>query len=237
MLRVWVAQIPPAGATVLLGPDEERHLRVRRPDPGEILEIIDGQGHLARGQLAISGKHLQITVDEHIQTQRENAGLITAYLALPQALDSLESVLPGLVQLGVHRIQILQTQWSGPKRLYEKFERRFENLACQALKQSGRLVAPTLLGFKAIEQVLTQGLTGQHWLLHPGGQGHLPRMRPPELGFWVGPEAGFHSDEVALAQQMGVAIVDCGPRILRMETAVIGVAFQIAMTPLSGALT
>ena len=35
----------------------------------------------------------------------------------------------------------------------------------------------------------------------------------------TGPEGGFTTEEVALAQQAGMAICSLGPRILRCETA------------------
>ena len=42
-------------------------------------------------------------------------------------------------------------------------------------------------------------------------------MKPPPSLF-IGPEGGFTADEVAAAQQGGLAIAGLGPRILRSES-------------------
>jgi 16S rRNA (uracil1498-N3)-methyltransferase len=43
--------------------------------------------------------------------------------------------------------------------------------------------------------------------------------RPQSVALWIGPEGGFTSAEVALAQERGIRAVTLGPRILRAETA------------------
>ena len=46
----------------------------------------------------------------------------------------------------------------------------------------------------------------------------------------VGPEGGFTDEEVALATAAGWQQVDLGPRILRVETAALALAAQVAAT-------
>jgi 16S rRNA (uracil1498-N3)-methyltransferase len=45
----------------------------------------------------------------------------------------------------------------------------------------------------------------------------------------IGPEGGFTDEEVRLAIDAGFVAVDFGPRILRVETAAIAVAAQVAL--------
>jgi 16S rRNA (uracil1498-N3)-methyltransferase len=51
-------------------------------------------------------------------------------------------------------------------------------------------------------------------------------MEPPPSLF-IGPEGGFTADEVAAAQQVGLAIAGLGPRILRSESVALAAAAAI----------
>lgn len=59
--------------------------------------------------------------------------------------------------------------------------------------------------------------------LHPALQSGAGDLR-----LVIGPEGGFHPDEVALARELGVPLAGLGPLVLRTETAGI-VAATIAL--------
>ena len=44
-------------------------------------------------------------------------------------------------------------------------------------------------------------------------------FRPFSINLFIGPEGGFTSNEVTLAQHYGIVSITLGPRILRAETA------------------
>jgi 16S rRNA (uracil1498-N3)-methyltransferase len=47
----------------------------------------------------------------------------------------------------------------------------------------------------------------------------LPRDRPSQVAFLVGPEGGFEAAEVQAAERAGFTRVGLGPRVLRADTA------------------
>jgi 16S rRNA (uracil1498-N3)-methyltransferase len=68
-------------------------------------------------------------------------------------------------------------------------------------------------------------------IAHPGGVrlGELALSQLSATQFAIGPEGGFADEEVSVAIAAGWQPVDLGPRILRVETAAVGLAAAIAM--------
>lgn len=99
---------------------------------------------------------------------------------------------------------------------------RWERIAWEACKQSGRQFPPAISVAAGLEPVLAHWASGggaQGWLLQPGG---APPPRPaPGSGvhILVGPEGGFDAEENATALTAGFVPVGMGGNTLRAETA------------------
>jgi 16S rRNA (uracil1498-N3)-methyltransferase len=104
---------------------------------------------------------------------------------------------------------------------------RWQKIAREASRQSGRLDVPDVEPVTALAQalkaapkealklILWEGArqTGLRAILPP------PDEPPARIVIAIGPEGGFAVEEVELARQQGFAPVGLGPRILRTETA------------------
>lgn len=230
MKRVLVREIPEVG-TVFQPDTEEAHhlLRVRRIQSGETVEILDGRGGLSRGRVALADKRiLEIEVVEPLPDPRESTLRLELAVAVPVQISTFDALLPALVQLGIDRINLVATDYSG--RLKKDPIRYFERLriiALQALKQCGRTRCPDI-EFAGDLGALCDRFSADNEaniVFHPGPRDALPEVSLSSLGLLVGPEGGFSDDEVALARSNRFRRCGLGPRILRTETAVVGACF------------
>lgn len=62
---------------------------------------------------------------------------------------------------------------------------------------------------------------------HPGGEGICPCGQVGPLALVIGPEGGFIPAEVEALVASGAAVVGLGPRILRVETAVVALLARL----------
>ncbi|CAM2065001.1 Ribosomal RNA small subunit methyltransferase E [Sulfidibacter corallicola] len=233
MKRIWSPQLPDVGE--LLEPDREelRHLlSVRRASAGERIEVIDGKGGLAIGELeSVRKRDAEIRIVERLEASRESPLQLTVVLALPVQISTLDDCLPGLVQLGVTRLIWVPTRYGGRmKKDPAKYQGRLQTIALQSLKQCGRLVLPVITPARDWEEACTTMTESGAFslLFHPIRSGAGTEALPEKLdhvALWIGPEGGFSEDEVQRAAEAGARPTDMGPRILRTETAVIGACY------------
>jgi 16S rRNA (uracil1498-N3)-methyltransferase len=142
----------------------------------------------------------------------------------------MEWVVQKATELGVSRIIPLELSRSivkldGKKRTER--QQRWQKVAAEAARQSGRLTIPTVMQPMNLTSFLQQ-LTEADKLLVPWEDGGMPLRQaltklPPEpegmVYFMIGPEGGLTTAEVQQAKGLGGQNVTLGPRILRTETA------------------
>jgi 16S rRNA (uracil1498-N3)-methyltransferase len=98
---------------------------------------------------------------------------------------------------------------------------KLERYVIEASKQCGRNVLMKIGPLTTWTSFIRlEGLPERRIMAHPGEPANLAgRDTSADVIAAVGPEGGFTDDEVDLARAAGWAIVDLGPRILRVETA------------------
>lgn len=152
---------------------------------------------------------------------------ITVVLALPRP-PVFRRVLQHLTALGVAHIVLLHTKrveksyWMSPSLEPAAIE---ENLQL-GLEQAIDTVAPTVeraRGFKPFVQTRLPELAADAQLLlaHPGDAAPSPTDVDAPTVLCIGPEGGFIPYEVEQLEAAGARRVSLGPRILRVETAVV----------------
>lgn len=230
MKRILVASLPAVGDTFSPPPDETRHLvQALRAKADETIEILDGAGGMARARIVSLGKRdCRLVIEQILTPERESPLQLDLLLALPVQRGTFDSMLPGLVQLGVNHIDLVETQFGGRlKTDRDKYARRLDEIARQSLKQCGRLRLPTISFTGSWQAALHHRQTEACYLFHPSptaDNNSLSREHQAvRLAF--GPEGGFSEDEAATACDAGWRCISMGPRILKMETAVTGAAY------------
>ena len=230
MKRVLLNQIPDVGQTCQPDREEAHHLlKVRRVGAGERVEVIDARGGLALAEVAIHNRTVTLTIVEKPDVNRESPLHLELGLGMPVSSQTFDHALPSLVQLGVTVIHLAPVTYGGRmKKDWAKYYARLDHICIQALKQSGRLIPPELIYHESWAELCAAMAKSGHCnlIFHPGGSPYEePWCDLDALGLAVGPEGGFTDEEVEIALENGFIQRDLGPRILKMETVLVGACF------------
>ena len=157
-------------------------------------------------------------MQETLTNTRETPQPVTLAVALLKG-DKLADVVRAATELGVARIQLLQTRYADVPDIGEQKLTRLRRIAAEASKQSRRAVTPPVLAPLPLPRLALAG--GQGFLAHPGAGGRLLdtlQWSAPVM-LVSGPEGGFSEAEVEALTRAGFQTITLGPRILRAETA------------------
>ncbi len=239
-MRRALCELIPAkiGSLVPLDETEAKHLvSVLRMGPGDEVELLDGSGQLARGALVFREKKVFAEV---IAAPSSNPKLLSLPIHLTMSVikgEAMEWVIEKAVEMGARSLTPVETEFTVvkmQKRGADSFQDRWQRIADQALKQSGRLdrmLVKTPIDFE------TALLTSQQvlWLDEEMGDSGTPSEylgekvknltshREPSL--LVGPEGGFSPTErsrllqLTMSEKHEITRVHLGSIILRAETA------------------
>ncbi|MGP0064735.1 MAG: RsmE family RNA methyltransferase [Isosphaeraceae bacterium] len=213
---------PPHDGRWFLNADESRHLtRVCRLGVGDRVEIFDGRGSVALGQiLAVSSASVELGVDEGWLAEVPTPVSLTLATAVPKG-DRFDWLIEKATEIGVERLVPLITDRSVVAPRGSKLDRLRRSII-EASKQCRRarlmllddpMEWTDLLGaFPGSMRFLAdpQGNPPQHWATIPRGG---------SVVLAVGPEGGFSSSEFDLARDSGWLAIRFSSHMLRIETA------------------
>ncbi len=229
MPRFFIDYVPD-GAAVITGGDAQHIAHALRMRRGEKLVLCDCLGMDYDGEIERiepGGTSVLVRILGCCQSVSEPSLRVTLYQALPKQ-DKFDTVVQKAVELGVYRIvPVLSARCvSRPdEKAFVKKRQRWQKIADEAAKQSGRGILPQIGGLKKFPEAIEEAAAeeGCKTLLFDEGGGErilsLLREDTPSAAVFIGPEGGFEPGEVALARHAGAACATLGPRILRTETA------------------
>lgn len=210
----------------ITGPDAAHIAKSLRMRPGEPVTLCDGQGMDYYGHLAIvSPGCVEVEILEQRPSYSEPSIEVTLYQGIPKS-DKMELIVQKSVELGISRVVPTMTSRCvsrpDPKTM-EKKRARWQKIAEEAAKQSGRGRIPLIAGAQDFPTSLAKAKEQKQQILflYEGGGVPLSQAVSPgnsRYALFVGPEGGFSPEESRLAQEYGQAVT-LGPRILRTETA------------------
>jgi 16S rRNA (uracil1498-N3)-methyltransferase len=231
MPRVYIPPERITGEQIALQSREARYiLTVLRLGPGDKVTVFDGTGNEYRTELAEdydSGMYLAIL--ERSRPARESP----VRIALGQALlkgERMKFVIQKATELGAARIIPLVTSRTIPlvegDRESLRIE-RWQRIAQEAAKQSGRTMVPEIEAIHELADFLAQA-TGARIMLWEGEPAPLREVAKKidahaGITLLIGPEGGFAEQEVTAAQAQGFLVAGLGQRVLRAETATLSV--------------
>jgi 16S rRNA (uracil1498-N3)-methyltransferase len=200
-------------------------IRVLRLKRGDEVRLFNGEGGEYEASIHRVEKDI-VTVDigRHNDIERESK----LNVCLAQAIttgDKMDFTLQKAAELGVARIQPLQTNRAVVKLNQERAEKRlqhWQNVVASACEQCGRNTVPTVAPILPFEQwVASTDPASMRLMLSPYAEQSLRDCPVPtgEVNLVIGPEGGLNQEEVAFAQIKGFTSVRMGPRVLRTETA------------------
>lgn len=214
------------GMAIMKGRDAD-HVHVLRMRPGEDMIICDGQGTDYKCRLVKADKEqVEAEVLEVVRCPAEPTVKVTVLCGLPKG-DKTDYIIQKCVEAGACEILFFSSSRCVAKPTDpEKKLERWQRIAEEAAKQSGRGIIPTV-GWAgdfagALDVAIKKDLslfmyeTGEREAL----DAVLERGKNAETAAIVtGPEGGFAEFEAKLAGIVGLHICSMGERILRCETA------------------
>lgn len=203
--------------------DAARHHlgRVLRLREGEPVELIDGEGGWARAAWRPDGR---LQPGERRATVPRPARGPRLWVAPPKG-PRLGTLIEKAVELGALELGLLSTRYAGPPPSPSRLE-RLQRKADEALLQCRGLHRLRLLEPRALAPLLADPTPRELWYGSAPEDGapadaelfsHAADDRRLEL--LVGPEGGWHAEELAELAAAGARPVRTGARVLRVETA------------------
>ena len=202
---------------------EAHHLRVRRAEDGEAVELRDGEGLIGLGRLVRAGKGWEVDVTRADRTSRP-AELTLAVGAGDR--DRFAWLVEKATELGVTSVIPLETERTAgvASRLRTHHLERLRRHALEAVKQSGAAWATRVEEPVSLNEIAARPIAGQGWVADANGAPVPATVGTIPLTVVIGPEGGLTAEELERLRETGYAAVSLGPHTLRFETAAIAAA-------------
>lgn len=223
MRRFFVDPLSITAETAYLSKTESQHIAaVLRLKSGDTVELFDGTGKVYHGKLQkISSA--QVTVQLLSNRLEERNGIPP--LILCQGLlkgKKMDFLIQKATELGIQTFQPLVTRYSENRGNPVRQNERWQRIMLEACKQSKRTIPMKIQAVASFDRIdlgpcatrLFLWEDEQHQAIKP-----TLLKREGAVCLLVGPEGGFHPDEVILAREKGFQTVTLGRRTLRAETA------------------
>lgn len=223
-MRRWRAHVPgadPAAREWVLDRDESHHLsRVLRLQAGDGIAVFDGAGREWEAEIVVpSATAAIVRPGPEIDAPVEPGLEVTLYQGRCRA-DRFDWIVQKGTEIGVGRFVAVRTARSEPGRDDAKRSRRWERIALEAAKQSGRRRIPGIETLARLPGAPAQevGIVLDAGEAAPLGA-VLSRPAPRSVAILVGPESGLAPEELDALSANGWQRAGLGPRVLRTETA------------------
>lgn len=227
--RFYLAE-PPTGDTLELDGPEAHHIaQVMRAAVGDELTLFDGRGQEYTARIErIARRSLTLRILQTRAVDRELGVELIVGVALPRG-ERQAWLVEKLVELGATAIVPLRTQHGVAQPSSQTVE-KINRWIIEATKQCGRT------RLMQVQEPVDWGTFVAQWedaptrriMLHPHDVavqlGDLDARAARRIVVAVGPEGGFHVDELHAARARGWTLATLGTRILRVETAAIAAA-------------
>lgn len=223
--RIYTPVALAAGQTIELDDNAAQHVgRVLRMQPGQALELFNGDGRDFPATIAEAGKRrVTATLGEPLDNPSESSLRIVLGQTLSKG-DRMDYAIQKSVEMGVSAIVPLVTEHCDVRLKGDREEKRlrhWQGVAVSAAEQCGRAVVPTIEPVMTLPQWFdySASLDARLVLHHRTRQSLTTLARPGSVALMIGPEGGLSADEIAAAEQAGFLATALGPRVLRTETA------------------
>ncbi|MEL6498917.1 MAG: RsmE family RNA methyltransferase [Planctomycetota bacterium] len=204
----------------ILGDEAHHAARVKRVEPGQPLELLDGAGAVAQAEVAQIvklGKKAGWALHARINTVTrypQPTPRVVVNTAVPKG-PRIESMIDQLSQVGVAAWSPLACARSVVDPRAGKLD-RMTRVALEAAKQSGRTWAMEILNGLTFPAAIARGAV----IADASGEPYQP-TGADDVTLLVGPEGGWTDAELNQARAAGVTIAGFGRHVMRIETAAV----------------
>ena len=231
MHRLYASQPLVARSTYTLSPTMMRHLKAWRLRVGDALCLFDGRGgeYLAE---YLGGDQVRLGAQQNIEREW-SCELVVGHAVC--STEACEWALQKAVEMGATRYVPILSKHSQPFPKGERQDKRLQRwlgLIQAASEQCGRNRLMQLLsphGLYEFVRFYHNVVDVQRYCFDVPKASLSHTWMPLEQAsvLLIGPEGGWHKEEILSIQGMGFAIHGLGPGILRSETAVVAALARV----------
>ena len=207
--------------------DNARHhaCNVLRVNKLSKLVVFNGDGFDYKCEILNCSKStLRVKVVDQIELINESSLNTHLYLGISKS-SHMDYAIQKTVEAGVNSIQPVlmeRTINKASNKFFKNKQQHWHGIIQSACEQSGRAIMPNLLEAIKIQEV--QALYENEYGLVFDSQSeqkiqNVGISNPDKINLLIGTEGGLTHTEKELALEKGFYAVNCGPRILRTETA------------------
>jgi 16S rRNA (uracil1498-N3)-methyltransferase len=211
---------------------ESRHiLKTMRKKEGDSIHFTDGRGCLYLGRIVATKPLLKVQHElvKQLHWPPPTLTILGIGFIRPSRMDFL---IEKTTELGVNRFYIFSSHFTT---YFTKNSVRWEKIARQAIKQSNRLYMPDINISADYKKFINDISSIQYkFIAEQAASKKVTDILKKNLVnvednivFIIGPEGGFDTNELNLAQKQGFVPLSFGEHRLRTETAAISAAFYI----------
>lgn len=231
MPKFFVTRDKISNNEIIIDSEDAKHIKkVLRIGVGDTITVCDGVGidYTAK----ISGIDDNCVICEVLDSQKcdtEPGIKVTLFQGLPKA-SKMDYIIQKNTELGICNITPVSMSRCvvklENKKAEEKKTERWQKIAVEAAKQSGRGIIPMVNSPLTFDEVI-ESLEEYDLVFAPYECEEETRLRDvveahphaKNIAFIIGPEGGFDPVEIEKLKKAGIKTVTLGKRILRTETA------------------
>lgn len=211
---------------VIVSGEEGRHaVSVRRLEPGEFVQVSDGNGRIVTGPvLRTEGKDSLVVAVQQVTTVPVPTPTVTVALALIKG-ERMERAVESLAEIGVDTIVVWQAEhcvvrWD--RKDHSKAMQRLVKKAQQASKLARRSHLCRIERLTTLDGLVERINQGAHGVVLHEGEGPAlaeTDLSGEELFIVIGPEGGLTETEIERLVQSGAVQARMGSTVMRAGTA------------------
>ena len=227
MSNRFFVEPPIAEAATLVGGEAHHLLHVMRANVGDSITLFDGSGAEFSATITVTRRsEVDCEITERREVDRELPFAVTLGVAMPKG-DRQKQLVEKLTELGVTRLAPLMTERSVAELKPSALD-KLRRTVIEASKQCRRNRLMEIAEPCSLAAFMdTMASCPRRIVLHPSGDPLRREEAETDAAALVGPEGGFSDEEVEAAVGCGWLPLSLGPRILRIETAALGVAVAL----------
>lgn len=216
---------------LIINNEDANHIKkVLRIGVGDEITVCDGAGNDYNVKITdIRKNEIECDILSITKCDTEPNIKITLYQGLPKAAK-MDYIIQKNTELGISRI--VPTKLTRcvvkleNKSAEDKKQERWQKIANEAAKQSGRGVVPEISAPMTIDEIL-EAVKDDDLVFAPYECENKTRLKDiveakkdvKSISFIIGPEGGFDVSEIEKLKNAGIKTITLGKRILRTETA------------------
>lgn len=226
-MRRFLAEEAEGGKLAIRGADARHIARVLRKAPGDEMEVALGDGSATSCRI-VSADESEVVLERQGSTRQgiEAGRTVSLIQCLPKG-QKMDFIIEKCTELGFSVFYPAVSERCITREVSPSKAARWQKLAHEAAKQSGRTRIPVVAAPSALTEALSEAKSRDALVLFfweseiaNGLRALEDRIRDAgEICVVIGPEGGFSSQEADCAVSFGAVPVSLGPRVLRTETA------------------